>query len=192
MSVVTMKDVNECLAEAREIVKNNFPDEYYPTTITDIRFTRSTRAFASVRFVPSNKVLNAKLSISKPLFSVFDTQANMKTKLVETLIHELIHLLPNCENHRKCFQEHCNVIIRNTNYFVWTKTNVDGLDGFDYKTILQMRNSRKKETFSYEIYCPHCGRTLAKRKRICEAVRYPELYYCSKCGHNGLASKSIV
>ena len=192
MSVVTMKDVNECLAEAREIVKNNFPDEYYPTTITDIRFTRSTRAFASVRFVPSNKVLTARLSISKPLFSVFDTQANMKNKLVETLIHELIHLLPNCENHRKCFQEHCNVIIRNTNYFVWTKTNVDGLDGFDYKTILQMRNSRKKETFSYEIYCPHCGKTLARRKRICEVVRYPELYYFNKCGHSGLASRSIA
>ena len=192
MSVVTMKDVNECLAEAREIVKNNFPDEYYPTTITDIRFTRSTRAFASVSFVPSNRVLTAKLSISKPLFSVFNTQANMRNTLVETLIHEMIHLLPNCDNHRKCFQEHCNVIIKNTNYFVWTKTKVDHVDGFDYEAIQRMKNNRKKETVSYEIYCPYCGRTLAYRKRKCEVVNYPELYYCKKCGHSGLSSRIIA
>lgn len=93
----------------------------------------------------------------------------------ETIIHELIHTCPGCMNHGYEWKRRGDRVSRMLGYNVTRCADRTTLE-----TQGVVIKDRKPEEYKYALVCDCCGNQY-KHKRMCEAVRYPELYYCGKC-----------
>ena len=90
-----------------------------------------------------------------------------------TIMHEIIHCLPSCNNHGKQFKDYANYINKKLGYNITRLGNK--LD--DYKTSnlsIQMLHKQYK----YKITCKNCG-AISYRQRI--AKNFTLKYRCAIC-----------
>lgn len=89
-----------------------------------------------------------------------------------TIIHELIHCLPNCNNHGKDFKKYCKLINEKLGYNISRLGNKKE----DYeKSNLEFKENLK---FKYTIICENCG-LIYYRHRL--AKNFVRKYRCGKC-----------
>jgi len=89
-----------------------------------------------------------------------------------TIMHELIHCLPNCNNHGTYFKKYANIINEKLGYNIERSGNKKE----DYiKSNLEYKN---EEQYKYKIECEKCGQ-IFYRKRLQKNFR--NKYRCSKC-----------
>ena len=90
-----------------------------------------------------------------------------------TIIHELIHCLPYCNNHGKEFKKYAKYINQNLGYKIATLGNKKE----DYiKSNIQYNEN---ELYKYKIICNKCGQEFY-RKRLNK--NFLRKYRCGKCG----------
>ncbi len=96
-----------------------------------------------------------------------------KDIIKNTIIHELIHCIPNCNNHGKEFKKYANYINKNLGYTIKTTGNKRE----DYqKSNLEYQ---EEADYKYKIKCKNCGQEFY-RKRI--SKNFTQKYRCGKCG----------
>ena len=89
-----------------------------------------------------------------------------------TIIHELIHCLPYCNNHGKRFKEYANLL----NSKLWYSISRTGNKKEDFKdSNLQYK---EKEEYKYKIHCKKCDK-IFYRKRL--QKNFIRKYRCSNC-----------
>ena len=91
-----------------------------------------------------------------------------------TIMHEIIHCFPKCNNHGDEFKKYANVINNKLNYDIKRVGNK--------KEDYQKSNIEYKEndvSYNYKIMCQGCGQ-LFYRKRL--QKNFTRKYRCGKCG----------
>ena len=91
-----------------------------------------------------------------------------------TIMHELIHCFPNCNNHGNEFKEYAKVINSKLGYDIGRVGNKKE----DYeKSNLEYHPD---ESFKYQIFCDKCGQTFY-RKRLSD--KFLKQFRCGICGN---------
>ena len=85
-----------------------------------------------------------------------------------TILHELIHTMPNCFNHQRQFKNMCNKY--------YSLANIKNSKEFDNVLIRKARVNYK-----YKIVCENCGQVLGYRDRLTKVVKHYDLYRCKAC-----------
>lgn len=92
-----------------------------------------------------------------------------------TIIHELIHCLPNCNNHGKEFKYYAKLVKENLGYNITRLGNKEE----DYKKSgIEFKERGRKVKYNYKIICKKCGQTYF-RQRIKKS--FIIRYVCGKC-----------
>ena len=89
-----------------------------------------------------------------------------------TIIHELIHCLPYCNNHGKEFKKYANIINEKLKYNITRLGNKKE----DYKK--SNKEYKEEENYKYKIKCKKCG-YIYLRKRL--KKNFIKKYRCGKC-----------
>lgn len=136
--------------------KPNNPDENYKKTVKN-----------GYRYVV--RYYNFKeytIEISKWVMELDD-------KLIKnTIIHELIHCLPYCNNHGIYFKKYANEINNKLSYNISRTGNKK--EDFERSSL----NYEENENYKYKIECKKCGQ-IFYRKRLNKNFKI--IYRCSKC-----------
>ena len=91
-----------------------------------------------------------------------------------TIIHEIIHCFPGCNNHQEGFKKYAAYINQQLGYNISRLGNKQA----DYKkSNLELRE--EKSYYNYKILCKNCGQTYY-RKRL--RKNFINKYKCGKCG----------
>ena len=91
-----------------------------------------------------------------------------------TIIHELIHCIPYCNNHGKVFKSYAKLINEKLGYNISRLGNKE----VDYK-ISNIEYKEEKPNFKYKIICQGCGQEVL-RQRVNK--NFTRKYRCGKCG----------
>lgn len=91
-----------------------------------------------------------------------------------TIMHEIIHCFPECNNHGKQFKKYSNYINKELGYNITRLGNKEE----DYK---KSNLEYKKETinYKYKIICKKCGQTFFRQRLKTSLIKK---YRCGKCG----------
>ena len=108
--------------------------------------------------------------IEKATITIYDHKNRDTKGIKETIIHELIHTLKDCQNHKSEFKWHCSIIQGYMGYSCFSGQHED-VQSIEY--ILS--------NFKHFTVCEHCHKITSKGNRKTRAFQYPEFYYCSKC-----------
>lgn len=90
-----------------------------------------------------------------------------------TIIHELIHCLPYCNNHGKEFKKYANLINEKYGYNISRVGNKK--EDFEKSKV----EFKEKENYKYKIICINCKQEFY-RQRLNK--NYTRKYRCAKCG----------
>lgn len=90
-----------------------------------------------------------------------------------TIIHEIIHCLPECNNHGNKFKQYANVINRKLNYNITRLGNKEE----DYKKS-NIEFKEEIKSYNYKIICKQCGQ-IFYRQRL--KRNFIKVYRCGKC-----------
>lgn len=133
-------------------------------------------AYRINRKINYRKFNNHHIEISRWLMDLNDDI------IKNTIIHELIHCIPDCNNHGKMFKEYARLINEKLGYDIkrlgnkkedYIKSNI--IDKYD-----------EKVKFNYKIECKNCGQTYY-RQRI--ARNFMKKYLCGICRGNFTVEK---
>lgn len=90
-----------------------------------------------------------------------------------TIIHELIHCMPYCNNHGEVFKKYANTINQSLGYDISRVGNKVE----DYKkSNMEYKEERK---YNYKIECQKCGQTVYRQRYN---KSFTKKYRCGKCG----------
>ena len=96
-----------------------------------------------------------------------------KDIIKNTIIHELIHCLPNCNNHGEMFKKYANYINDKLGY------NISRVGNKKEDYIKSNVEYKEKESYNYHIKCTNCGQEFF-RKRLNR--NFARKFRCAKCG----------
>lgn len=91
-----------------------------------------------------------------------------------TIMHELIHCFPGCNNHGATFKKYAKYISQNLGYNISRTGNKEE----DYKKS-NVEFSENKQTYKYKIICQKCGHVYYRQRIRKNLIRN---YRCSICG----------
>ena len=120
---------------------------------------------------------NFKIELNPAM--VEDTVADFD--LEDTILHELLHTCPGCQNHGAKWKSYAGIVNRRFGYSI-SRTG-------DVKEV-QSRIERVNPD-RYEIFCSGCGKKIATRKKWCNLTANIGRYRCFTC-HGELKVKSLV
>lgn len=95
--------------------------------------------------------------------------------LIETMVHELLHTLPNCFNHGPVWKGHVSKVNATFGTSISRLTTVN----FDIG---------QQETYKYKVTCNGCNKVVATYKRLGKVLKSLEEYTCGICGGELTAS----
>ena len=96
------------------------------------------------------------------------------TIIKNTIIHELIHCLPNCNNHGKEFKKYANYINEKLGYQIQRLGNKEE----DYEKSNISYDKQQDLNYNYKIKCKDCG-FIYYRQRL--KKNFFKDYRCGKC-----------
>ena len=124
------------------------------------------------RYIENHKIKYAKYNSHNIEISNWVMQLNNDI-IKNTIIHELIHCIPFCNNHGKNFKQYAKYINEKLGYDISRLGNREE----DYKKSNVEYNIEKRKD-RYKIKCEECGQVFF-RQRI--AKNFTRKYRCGKC-----------
>lgn len=105
-------------------------------------------------------------------------ERNSEVGLIETLIHELIHTAPGCQNHGAKWKAYVAKINKAYGYTIETRNSDDdkGISNECKAERMAAREAKRK----YELTCTRCGAVI-KYARPCKTWMYYKIYRCGAC-----------
>jgi len=91
-----------------------------------------------------------------------------------TIIHEILHCLPACNNHGVLFRQYADYINENLNYNISRLGNRE--EDFKFSNI---EYNEKTINYKYKIYCKKCGHIFYRQRMKKNLIKK---YCCSLCG----------
>lgn len=91
-----------------------------------------------------------------------------------TIIHEILHCLPNCNNHGKLFQDYASYINQKLGYNITTLGNKEA----DYRRS-NLNYEEDHRNYNYKILCKECGAVIYRQRLKKDLIKK---YRCSRCG----------
>jgi predicted SprT family Zn-dependent metalloprotease len=171
----------ECLNELKAI-NLNFDDEEIYGKI-DIKIAKrnakrygcckqenpdKTTLYRKNRRIYYSKFYIHHIEISKWLMDLNDDI------IKNTIIHELIYCIPNCNNHGKEFKSYANLIKENLGYNITRLGNKEE----DYKKSNLSFKQEEKQDYKYLIKCKKCGQSYYRKRMV---RNFTKKYVCGKC-----------
>ena len=95
-----------------------------------------------------------------------------KEIIKNTIMHELVHCIPSCNNHGKEFKKYANIINNKLGYNITRLGNKR--EDFEKSNI----KYDDDKSYKYKIICTNCG-MIYYRNRI--SKKFLRIYRCSKC-----------
>lgn len=126
-----------------------------------------TTAYREKRIIHYRKYNKHHIEISKWLMELNDEI------IKNTIIHEIIHCLPDCNNHGKEFKRYCKLINEKLGYNISRVGNKQE----DYKKS-NIEFKQEEQKIKYIIICENCG-LLYYRQRMVK--NFTKKYRCGKC-----------
>lgn len=100
---------------------------------------------------------------------------NLEDNIIKnTIIHEIIHCFPGCNNHGKLFKQYAEFINQKLNYNIQTVGNRK--EDYEKSNLEYVEN---QNNYKYKIICEKCG-LIIYRQRLKENLI--KKYRCGKCG----------
>jgi len=96
-----------------------------------------------------------------------------KDIIKNTILHEIIHCLPKCNNHGKEFKNYAKYINNKLGY------NISRLGNKKEDYQKSNINYEEKQEYNYHIQCTNCGQSFYRKRLNKNFVRK---YRCGKCG----------
>ncbi len=90
-----------------------------------------------------------------------------------TIIHELIHCIPFCNNHGSEFKKYAKYINKKLGYNITTKGNKEA----DY--LASNLEFKEENNYKYKIICQNCGQIIYRKRFNKNLINS---YKCGKCG----------
>lgn len=90
-----------------------------------------------------------------------------------TIIHELIHCIPFCNNHGSEFKKYAKYINKKLGYNITTKGNKEA----DY--LASNLEFKEENNYKYKIVCQNCGQIIYRKRFNKNLIK---AYKCGKCG----------
>ena len=174
----------ECINELNSIEINILDNEIIGKINIDIS-NRSSKNYGYCKQeepdkkYKSIKIYNYKRIVTYQKFKVHNIKISrwvlgLDDKIIKnTIIHELIHCIPYCNNHGKEFKRYAAYINKKLGYNIsrvgnkkedYKKSNIEYID--------------EKESYNYKIICVNCGQTIFRKRLNRSFVRK---YRCGIC-----------
>lgn len=156
----TQKDLNKMLSTAIEQVTSLGLN---PSPIDEtIYLTRATKTYGKCERIDGGFAIH----VSKYF------KDNDEGELMNMLVHEVLHTVPNCFDHGKSWKSAAELANKTFGY------NISRLSNFKMNG---MSESQKEVMYKYIIVCEDCGNEL-RRQRKSKLVTNVEKYTCGACG----------
>jgi len=118
------------------------------------------------KYIKYKMYASHKIEISKWVMDLIPEQ------IKNTIMHEIIHCLPNCSNHGDDFKKYA--------YYIGYKLGYDISRLGDKNSDLRASNIVPiSERYNYKIQCTKCGYSFYRKRLNCN---FPKKYRCGKCG----------
>lgn len=99
---------------------------------------------------------------------------NLNDEIIKnTIMHEIIHCFPYCNNHGEYFKKYANIINKNLGY------NITRLGNKEKDYVKSNLAYNEVEKYNYKIECKKCGQTFFRKRLNKNLIRR---YRCGKCG----------
>lgn len=128
----------------------------------ELYLTRAKKQFGRCESIPGGYAI----SISKFF------KDNPTEEVMDTLVHEVLHTLPGCQNHGPNWKNAAAIVNRKYGYDI-TRTGTEVMANLTTDDIKAMRR--------YTVECLGCGNQL-HRERKSKLITQTYLYTCGKCG----------
>lgn len=168
--IVTYDVIDKVMKEADAVMQLVFPKIYVTPTFTRVRISKAESYWMKIRSFRSRPG-EYELSVSR-MFECYDTDNRAWKRMLESMIHELIHTLPNGMNHGWTFKYYCSRVMVNFPEYTLATCTGPG-EGFVA--------AEKVIHYQYMVRCTCCGLE-DKYQRESKVVKFPEKYRCGKCG----------
>lgn len=155
--------------EARKIVKECCPD--FKDPIITFKLSKARSYWAYVEKKGSNYFW---IRVSDVFAEIKDSEKR-REELLETLIHELVHTIPNCMNHKTCWKANCHRV--RIKYPKFTLERTSDMDKYEITT--------KERANKYLITCTHCGHTWDYKRRP-KWIERADRCQCPYCRNKGM------
>ena len=138
--------------------------------IDNVEISKSTRAYGSMRI---KRIFGGYADATMRINVAYAERTDDKD-LYNTVVHELIHAIPNAigDGHGSIFKQYAKIVGDHLGITI-TRTS-------DNKSI-ELPSS--KEEYKYKVFCEGCGQTV-KRKRKSKLITQVNNYKCGVCGSN--------
>lgn len=156
----TQKDLNKMLSTAIEQVTSLGLN---PSPIDEtIYLTRATKTYGKCERIDGGFAIH----VSKYF------KDNDESELMNMLVHEVLHTVPNCFNHGKSWKSAAELANKTFGY------NISRLSNFEMAnlTAADVKIQRR-----YTVVCLSCGNELY-RERKSKLITHTHNYTCGKCG----------
>ena len=146
-----------------------------------IDFTVNTRAknrWGQCKAVPGGYRIN--------ISAVLLDERNDEQGLKNTIIHELLHSCKGCMNHGENWKRLAAKVYREYGYNI-KRTSSAAEKGMCEEAIAERVEAKKQARaarVTYKLQCEKCGH-IYTHYRMCDAIRYPNLYSCGCAGCHG-------
>jgi len=127
-----------------------------------------TKIIGRKKYIYYEKFMEHHIEISKWVMELDDDI------IKNTIMHELIHCFPNCNNHGKIFKNYAKFINQQLNYNIQTVGNKKE----DYKKS-NLEYLEQKANYKYKIVCLKCGIMIYRQRLKKDLIKK---YRCGKCG----------
>ena len=143
--------------------------KYNRPTIVNIKYTRARSYWAKI----CKRGTGMYELILSNVFEDIPNENIARDRFTSSIIHELIHTIPGCWDHKCKFQLLCSLVnTKYPQYNLQTSTSTE-----DVGLVIEEKTPR------YTVVCKHCG----KEYKYWRKPRYSlDSYSCGNCKHNDL------
>ena len=166
--------IKDVYKEARQIVKECCPD--FTDPIITFKSSKARSYWAYVERKGSNYFW---IRVSDVFAEISDETARRES-LLETIIHELVHTIPKCMNHKEPWKANCSNVRKKYPQFKLDRT----------EDMSQFGISEKVRADKYLITCTHCGHTW-NYKRKPKWIDRADYCMCPYCNNRGMEVSEI-
>ncbi len=169
--------MQDCITEIKEKLKNTQYADYFNFAEDITIQAKETKGrilgnchYDSVEYEFDYWGRKRISKIKKATITIFKHEHRNEKGIKETIIHELIHTLKGCQNHKSEFKWHCEIIRSYLGYSCLSGQH-DDIKTEEY--IL--------DNFKHFLVCTHCNKIVGKSTRLTRPFQHPETRICCTC-----------
>lgn len=179
---LTIGMIEQNIDKAIDIIKEVYPQFNY-LGFGKIKISRSRTTHA---YVTLNRRTNTfeELTVSN-IFNEFKDDNIAKEKLLITLVHELLHTIPGCQDHKGKWKVLADLVNKKHPLF-----NIGRTDSFyPYLKDEEFTKAMKTKEATWRLRCPVCGKVYKYTRKPKYSGR---AYVCGQCHSNPMIVEHLV